>query len=166
MRRSKAFLAMACVFAAATAATALASDFEIHLSAKCDGRQTRTQRTDESPSRKALLPRPVMQVNRNARIVASWQAENTGKNDEFQDVLMHFFVVEETRAGQPQVPKLSSGVVYEGALTMDFHSRDKAGWEYALKIPEPGNYLLRVETRGLANRHGHEYFAAMDLVVQ
>ena len=34
------------------------------------------------------------------------------------------------------------------------------------KIPEPGNYLLRVETIGLAPKHPHEHFAAMDLVVR
>jgi len=156
-------LALGCVL---TAATAVASDFEIRVSAKSDGRETQTERTNESPSQNRTPPRPVMEVDRNAHVLLSWHAENRGKSDTFEDVLVHFFVVEETKTGQIQVPKLSAGVVYEGAITMDFRPRDKADWRMTLKIPDAGSYLVRVETIGMAPKHGHEHFAAMDLVVK
>ena len=147
-------------------AVATASDFEIRITAKSDGHETRTERTDESPSRSRSQPRPLMEIGRNSPIVITWHAENTGKAETYEDVLVHFFVVEERQAGQTAVPKLSSGVVYEGALTSDFRPHDKADWQMTFKIPEPGNYLLRVETIGLAPKHPHEHFAAMDLVVR
>ncbi len=49
---------------------------------------------------------------------------------------------------------------------MDFKPRDKADWRLTLKIPDAGSYLVRVETIGMAPKHGHEHFAAMDLVVR
>jgi hypothetical protein len=148
------------------AAVATASDFEIHVTVKSEGHEKRTERTEESPSRDRIQPRPVMEIGRNAPIAVSWHAESTGKAETYEDVLVHFFVVEEQRAGQTVVPKLSSGVVYEGALSSDFRPHDKADWQMTFKIPEPGNYLLRVETIGLAPKHPHEHFAAMDLVVK
>ena len=108
----------------------------------------------------------MVEVRRNAPVVLSWHAVNTGKTDSFEDVLVHFFVVEEKAIGQADVPKLSAGVVFEGALTMDFKPRDKADWRASFKIPEAGNYLVRVETIGMAAKHGHEHFAAMDLLVR
>jgi hypothetical protein len=165
MLRSPAFLGLAlgCVL---TTATAGASDFEIRASIKSDGRETQTERTNQSPSQNRTLPRPVMEVDRNTAVLFSWHAENTGKSETFEDVLVHFFVVEEKKTGQIQVPKLSAGVVYEGALTMDFRPRDKANWQMTLKIPDAGSYLVRVETIGMPAKHGHEHFAAMDLVVK
>jgi hypothetical protein len=156
-------MALGCVL---TTAAAAASDFEIRVSVKSEGRETRTERTDESPSRGRSQPRPLMEVGRNATVVLSWRAENTGKAETFEDVLVHFFVVEERKAGQAAIPKLSAGVVYEGALTMDFRPHEKADWQMTLKIPDAGSYLVRVETIGLESKHGHEHFAALDLVVR
>jgi len=165
MLRSPAFLgiALGCLL---TAGTAVASDFQIRVSVKSAGRETQTEQTNESPSQTQTPPRRVMKVDRNAGVLFSWHAENTGKSDAFEDVLVHFFIVEETKTGQIQVPKLSAGVVYEGALTMDFRPREKADWRMTLKIPDAGSYLVRVETIGMAAKHGHEHFAAMDLVVK
>jgi hypothetical protein len=165
MLRLSAIAALALFFMLETAA-APASDFEIRLTIKSEGHETRTERTDESPSRSRRQPRPVMEIGRNAPITFHWHAENTGKIETYEDVLMHFFVVEERQAGQSEVPKLSSGVVYEGALTSDFRPHDKADWHLTFKIADPGNYLVRVETIGMAPKHPHEHFAAMDLVVR
>ena len=115
MLRVSVFLAVA-LGGGLMSAVATASDFEIRITAKSDGHETRTERTDESPSRSRSQPRPSMEIGRNSPIVVSWHAENTGKAETYEDVLVHFFVVEERQAGQSAVPKLSSGVVYEGAL--------------------------------------------------
>jgi hypothetical protein len=146
--------------------TAVGGEFEIHVTVKADGQEVRTTRTDEDPSRDRRGERPVMEIARNSPIVLSWRAENTGKSDAFEDVLVHFFVVEEARTGQTTVPKLNQGVAYEGAMTMDFQPKDKTDWRVTFKIPETGSYLLRVETQGMLEKHGHEHFAAMDLIVR
>jgi|HubBroStandDraft_6_1064221.scaffolds.fasta_scaffold212289_2 hypothetical protein len=165
MHRLPAILGMA-LFCATTTGAAVASEFEIRLDLKSDGHETRTERTEESPARSRKQTRPVMEIGQNVPIVLSWHAENTDKSDAYEDVLMHFFVVEEKRVGQADVPKLSAGVVYEGALTMDFRPHDKTDWRMTLKIPDTGTYLVRVETIGMAAKHGHEHFAAIDLVIK
>jgi hypothetical protein len=145
---------------------AVGNDFEIRVSIKSEGRETHTVRTDESPSRSRKESRPVVELEHDKPVVLSWHAENKDKSETYEDVLIHFFVVEEKRIGQSEVPKLSAGVIYEGALTMDFRPRDATDWRSKFKIPDAGNYLVRVETIGMAAKHGHEHFAAMDLVVK
>ena len=148
------------------ASIAAGSDFEIRLSVKSEGREILTKRTDESPGRGRKESRPVAEVEHDKAIVLSWHAESEDKSEMYEDVLMHFFVVEEKKIGQAEVPKLSTGVVYEGALTMDFRPRDATDWRATFKVPDPGTYLVRVETIGMAAKHGHEHFAAVDLVVK
>lgn len=165
MLRSPAFLAIA-VFWTLTPSASFASDFDVQVSARSEGHETRTRRTEEATARIRKQARHVMEVRRNAAVVLSWHAENTDKSEAYEDVLMHFFIVEEKRTGQSEVPKLSAGVIYEGALTMDFRPHDKADWRMTVRLPDAGSYLVRVETIGMAPKHGHEHFAAMDLVVR
>jgi hypothetical protein len=166
MSHLPAFCAFALTCLLATA-NALAGDFEIHVGLKVGGREVKSERTEESPSttRTKVVDRPVVEIDRNKPVVFTWQASN-GSSRKFEDVLMHFFVVEESHTGQREVPKLNKGVVYEGALTMDFKPQAKTDWQLNLKIPEPGIYLVRVETIGLAQQDGRERFAALDLVVK
>ena len=72
----------------------------------------------------------------------------------------------EEMIGQREVPQLTADVTYEGALTMDFKPQGDADWRWTLNIHEPGSYLLRVETIGMEEQHGHDHYAAMDLVVE
>lgn len=165
MIRRPACLGLALILAFGTS-IAVASDFKIRLSVKSESRQMQTSATDESPPRGRRLSRPVVEIEHGKTVVLSWRAESKDKSETHEDVLMHFFVVEEKKIGQTEVPKLSAGVVYEGALTMDFRPRDATDWRATFKVPEPGTYLVRVETIGMAAKHGHEHFAAMDLVVK
>jgi hypothetical protein len=121
--------------------------------------------TVETPTTKKLRPRQVVKLTCNKPIDVSWHAENTSETEEFKDVLVHFFVVKEEKTGQTEIPKLTKDVTYEGALNMDFKPHDDADWQWTLNIHEPGSYLLRVETIGMQNQHGHDHYAAMDLVV-
>jgi len=149
-----------------TTSIAVGSDFEIRLSVTSEGREIHTSRTDESPPRGRKPSRPVAEIEHDKAVVLTWHAESKDKSETYEDVLMHFFVVEEKRIGQAEVPKLAAGVVYEGALTMDFRPRDATDWRATFKVTDPGTYLVRVETIGMAAKHGHEHFAAMDLVVK
>ncbi len=143
-----------------------AGEFELQLQVNAGDRQIRTEETAESPTTKTPPPRHVAELTHDQEVRVSWHAENTGEAKEFEDVLVHFFVVKEEKTGQIEVPKLTENVMYEGALTMDFKPHEKADWQFALTIPEPGSYLLRVETIGMLDKHGHEHYAAMDLIVK
>ena len=48
---------------------------------------------------------------------------------------------------------------------MDFAPQAKSSADFVIEVPEPGSYLLRLETIGAAKAHGHEHVAAMDLRV-
>jgi len=153
------------VLVAATA-SAQAGEFEITINVDVADRQISTEETAESPTTRTLPPRPVAELTQDQTARVSWHAENTGDVKEFKEVLVHFFVVREEKTGQAEVPKLTKDVTYEGALTMDFKPHENADWQWTFRIHEPGSYLLRVETIGLREEHGHEHYAAMDLVVK
>ena len=146
-------------------ASSRADDFLFRINVDLGDRQVRTEETIEAPTTKQQQ-RPAAEFNHDQPVSVAWHAENTGKSEMFKDVLVHFFVVQEEKVGQAEVPKLTEDVTYEGALTMDFKPGQAADWKWTLNIHEPGNYLLRVETIGMASGHGHEHFAAMDLVVK
>jgi hypothetical protein len=165
MHRLPAFLGLA-LFLSLSTSVALGSDFEIRVSVKSQGREIHTVRTDEAPARGRKESRPVAEIEHNKTVVLSWHAESKDKSETYEEVLIHFFVVEEKKIGQAEVPKLSAGVIYEGALTMDFRPRDATDWRATFKVPDPGTYLVRVESIGMAAKHGHEHFAALDLVVK
>jgi hypothetical protein len=96
-----------------------------------------------------------------------WTLTSTASQETFKDVLVHFFIVKEEKAGQQAVPKLDKQVEAESALTMDFKPGDRAQGEQTLQIDKPGAYLVRLETVGAATGgDGHEYFAALDLIIQ
>ena len=125
-----------------------------------------TKDTVETSKTKKPPPRPVVELTSDEAVRVSWHAANTSRSETFPDVLVHFFVVREEKTGQAEVPPLTKDVTYEGALTTDFKPGDSADWQWMLKIHEPGSYLLRVETVGMEKQHGHDHYAAMDLLVQ
>ncbi len=124
-----------------------------------------TKDTVETTSAKKPPSRPVVELIQDEAVRVSWHAKNTSQSETFKDVLVHFFVVQEKKTGQADVPKLTKDVTYEGALTADFKPGEDANWQWTLKIHDPGSYLLRVETIGMEKHHGHDHYAAMDLVV-
>lgn len=145
---------------------ALAGGFEIVLKVGPPDHPVSTTETVETPAAKELPPRPVVELACDKPVRVSWHAENTSDSEEFEDVLVHCFVVEEKKAGQPDVAPLTEDVTYESALTADFNPHDDAGGWWMLTIHDAGTYLLRVEAIGTAESHGHEHCAAMDLIVK
>ena len=82
------------------------------------------------------------------------------------NVVVHFYVAKQEKAGQPATPDLGveANVVFESAIEMDFKPGAKAGARNTLKIDKPGAYLVRIESRQTGS--DHEHFAAVDLVVE
>jgi len=115
--------------------------------------------------RNKTRPRLLFHVHANQTVWVSWQVTQTGSSKTFKDLLVHVFAVKEAKAGQRQVPKLTKHTAYESALTMDFKPKDRAQGRFQLKFEQPGTYLVRAETIGLANKLGREFHAAADVDV-
>ncbi len=49
---------------------------------------------------------------------------------------------------------------------MDFKPSDSVSGEFTIRIHEAGSYLVRVETIGMVSEHGHDHYAALDIVVE
>ena len=86
-------LAWACLVA--LPAVAAADDFELTIEVKCDSGEFKTEFTEEQPSEADPHVRPVLHVKQNEELHALWLAANTGANETWKDVLIHFFVVAE-----------------------------------------------------------------------
>lgn len=111
--------------------------------------------------------RGIIELKKGQRVTVKWVLQSAAARGKVEDVLVHFFVVQEEKAGQRAVPKLTQDVTVETALTMDFKPKDKAESELSFQIDKPGVYLLRLETIGAAKgEDAHEHFAALDLVVR
>jgi hypothetical protein len=130
---------------------------------KSAAQQLSTKFTELQPSPTRPHPRPVLTADANATLLISWKAVNGATQTTFQDVLIHCLVVAEKKPGQAAVPDLKNPE-QESALTMDFKPHDSATAEFSLKLDTPGAYLVRVETQNMADKYGHEYYAAMDLI--
>ena len=144
---------------------ALASDIEISIEVKAGSQRARTTQTEIQPSPKKPRPRPVLGVKAHQDFIVAWKATNTSKRETFKDVMIHCVVVAEKEPGQTTMPPLKDPV-QESALRMDFKPGGSASGKFSLAIDEPGAYLLRVETREMFDTHGHEHYAAMDLVCE
>src|SRR5262245_24185599 len=130
--------------------------FVLQLSVQSGGDQRTAQDTR----------RPVLTVKPNARPRVKWSAVNQQKSGTLRDVTMHLVVDKENTVGQREQPKPGPDVVYESALVMYFAPQAKSEADFTLDAPQPGAYLLRLETIGAAATHGHEHVVAIDLQVQ
>jgi hypothetical protein len=139
-----------------------AADFAIEVSVRAgkDGKEV----TAAFPIPNSNTPRGVLMASVDARITLQWTVRNTDKAATSKDVLLHFFVVREDRIGQAEVPKLTRGVVAEGALTMDFKPNDRTQGEVTFTVPQAGAYLVCIELKDSGGRD--EPSAKLDLLVR
>jgi hypothetical protein len=122
-----------------------------------------TAYVDQTPPEWGKNSRPVLKVRPNEPVKIQCMFTNVYPHKTLENVVVHFFVVREEKAGQKEIPDLKGDVVLESAFDMDFKPGGKAGQRTTLKIAEPGAYLIRVETRN--TQSDHEHFAAVDLIV-
>ena len=153
--------------------TAWADDFEIVVKVTAGEKPVQTKQTRISELRKKLgaekkkqPPRLIVKAKAGQTLTVDWVATNTGDTDTLTGLRVHFFVVKIDKAGQEKVPKLDKDVVHEGILSLDFKPKEKASGRFGLTIRKPGSYLVRVETIGTLISHGHEHFAAIDILVE
>ncbi len=111
--------------------------------------------------------RGVLEVKAGTPITVTWTLRSTEATDTLKDILVHAFVVQEEKAGQLAIPRLTKDVVVETGLTVDLKPKGKTEGKLTFTIEKAGPYLLRLETIGAAlGPMGHEHFAALDLVVR
>ena len=138
--------------------------FRVELLARVDNQQ-QTVRGDATAASASGSTRPVLTGKSKSTLRVRWTIVNEGKTASIPDVTVHFVLDKENAIGQRDVPKTGPDVVYESALMMDFAPQAKSSADFFIEVPEPGSYLLRLETIGAAKTHGHEHVAAMDLRV-
>jgi hypothetical protein len=161
MRLSLPFL-LAAVMGTLTSSAARAEHAKIQL--EVAGRRDQVAASvDQTPPEWGKNPRPVLKVRPNEPVRIQFLLTNVYPHKTLENVVVHFFVVREEKAGQKEIPDLKGEVVLESAFDMDFKPGGKAGQRTTLKIAEPGAYLIRVETRN--TQSDHEHFAAIDLIV-
>ena len=123
-----------------------------------------TARADQEPPAGGVNPRPLAKVKAGEPLVLQWVLTNTYPHGENKDVVVHYYVVREDKAGQKLLPNLAQGTVVEGRFKMNFKPKCRVGSRVAFTIKEPGVYLLRVDT---ANTNSdHEHFSAIDVQVE
>jgi len=144
------------------APTALAEHAKIQL--EVSGRRDQvTAYVDQTPPEWGKNPRPVLKVRPNESVKVQFLLTNVYPHKTLENVVVHFFVIREEKAGQKAIPDLKGEVVLESAFDIDMKPGGKAGQRTTFKIDEPGAYLVRIETRN--TQSDHEHFAAIDLVV-
>jgi hypothetical protein len=144
---------------------ACASDIEIAIEVNASGQRVRSAETEIQPSSKKPHRRPSCAVKSHHDFVVAWKVTNVSKRETFKDVTIHCVVVAEKEPGQTTMPPLKDPV-QESALWMDFKPGGAASGKFSLAIDEPGAYLLRIETREMLQTHGHEHYAAVDLICE
>ncbi|GAC1473242.1 MAG: hypothetical protein NVSMB9_21530 [Isosphaeraceae bacterium] len=127
-----------------------------------EGQQTAF--VDQTPPDSGKNPRPVLKAKAGQAIKVQWMLTNVYPNKTLENVVVHFFIAKEEKAGQKGLPDLRGDVVVESAFEMDFKPGAKAGQRSTIRIDEPGVYLVRVETR--QTNSDHEHFSAVDLVIE
>lgn len=140
-----------------------AADFAIDLTARA-GKESRS--AEAVPPGAKPPTRGVLMAASDTPITLRWTVRNRDKEATVKDVLVHALVVKEERLDQPEVPKLTKGVVVESALTMDFKAQDRSEGEVTFRVPQAGCYLIRLELKGVARNGEREPFAALDLLAR
>jgi len=131
------------------------------------GKARQTAHAETAALRAKPKARGVLEVKAGVPITVTWTLRGADATATLKDVLIHGFVVQEEKVGQPTVPRLTKGVVVENGLTTDIKPKGKTEGKFTFTIEKAGPYLLRLETIGAAtDPTGHEHFAALDLVVR
>jgi hypothetical protein len=143
-----------------------AEHFDILLQAEC-GDQKVTSTTDTTPPIGGVNPRPVLAVKSGGTVKVSWSMASGFPHGVMKGVTVHFFVVRQQNLGQKPVPDPSgAGGIVNNTFKMDFAPKAVATGSVQFKAPDPGAYLVRIQSEDTHVEHGHEHFSALDLSVE
>lgn len=145
------------------ACTARAEHFDIKLTATAPDGSSKEAFADETPPIGGLNPRPVLRAKAGDTIAFQFMMTNVYAHASARNAGVRFYIVRESQLGQKAVPPLEMAVV-QGSFTFDLKPKAKIGTKERIVIPQPGVYLLRVESQ--RTQREHEHFAAIDLEIQ
>ena len=137
---------------------------KIELTVRAGDNQA-TAHVDQTPPQSGKNPRPVIKAKAGENLRVQYMFTNDYPNKTITDVVVHFYIVRIDKVGQKEIPALEGdGLVLETAHDLDFRPGGHTGGRASLKIPHPGVYLVRVESRN--TQSDHEHFSAIDLVIE
>jgi hypothetical protein len=163
-RKRRAFLASAAVLGLVASSTLRAEHFDIKLLAVGPDGITHEAYADQTPPLGGLNSRPVLKARVGDRITLQFIMTNVYPHGTAANAGVRYYVVRESQLGQKDVPDPAQGAVIEGTLTFALKPQARIGTRQQLTIRQPGNYLLRVETR--RTQREHEHFSAIDIQIQ
>jgi hypothetical protein len=117
--------------------------------------------SDQEPPAGGLKPRPLCKAKANEPLVLQFFLTNTYPHGELKDVTVRYFVVRVEKTRQKAVPDLREGVVTQGRFVLNLKPKGRVGARVRFTLPEPGVYLVRVDTAN--TKSDHEHFSAIDL---
>ncbi len=145
------------------ATAAQAEHFNIELLAACGGSKEASY-ADQSPPAMGVNPRPVLQARAGQPITVQFIMTNVYPHGVIPNAGIRYYVVKEDAPGQRTLPAVDGNAISQGTFDLDLKPKARIGGRLQVVIPNPGTYLLRVES--LRTQNTHEHFAAMDLQVR
>jgi hypothetical protein len=142
---------------------ARAEHFDIKLTATGPDGSSKEAFADQTPPIGGLNPRPVLRAKTGDTITFQFMMTNVYAHESARNAGVHFYIVRERQLGQKAVPPLEN-LMAEGSFTFNLKPRAKIGTKERVVMPQPGFYLLRVESQ--RTQRDHEHFAAIDLEIQ
>jgi hypothetical protein len=144
-----------------------AEHFNIVIQAESGNDKIATTSTDTTPPIGGVNPRPVLKVKSGASVKITWTMASGFPHGTMKKVGVHFFVVRQQSLGQKPVPDPAGpGGVIDNFFSMDFAPSAAANGSVTFKAPDPGFYLVRVQSEDTHVEHGHEHFSALDLNIE
>jgi hypothetical protein len=142
---------------------ARAEHFDIKLTATAPDGTSKEAFADQTPPVGGLNPRPVLRAKAGDTIAFQFVMTNVCAHASARHAGVRFYIVRELKLGQKAVPPLEN-LAAEGSFTFDLKPKAKIGTKERVVMPQPGFYLLRVESQ--RTQRDHEHFAAIDLEIQ
>ena len=145
------------------ASSARAEHFDIKLTATAPDGASKEAFADQTPPIGGLNPRPVLRAKAGDTIAFQFMMTNVYAHASARNAGVRFYIVREHQLGQKAVPPLEN-LVTEGGFAFNLKPKAKIGTKERVAMPQPGFYLLRVESQ--RTQRDHEHFAAIDLEIQ
>jgi hypothetical protein len=136
-----------------------------HLDSSTGRTDEATAYADQEPPAGGVKTRPLYKVKARDPLVLQFILTNTYPHGVNKNVQVRYYVVRVDKTEQKIVPALDGGaVVTRGQFQMNFKPKCRVGARVAFAVPNPGIYLVRVDT--LNTSSDHEHFSAIDLKVE
>lgn len=129
-----------------------------------DGARLETAIADQEPPAGGVNPRPLATVKSGEPLVIQFLLDNLYPHGVVKNVKVRYYVVPIERPRQKTAPPPDDTAIAQGEIVMTFKPKCRVGARMQLRAPEPGLYLVRVDT--VKTESDHEHFAAIDLRVE